>query len=185
MDEESTGLRTALIREALSLLDEGATDLSLRRIARMARVSAMAPYRHFADKTALLRAVADHGFDLLRDTLEAADRSPGNAEALIAQGIAYVAFALRRPALFRLMFADHHPPDPCDHGDCRAAAYAVLSRRAARVTSNDGDVATLACWAIVHGLATLALDGRLSSDSEQIRSVLTLFVSSLETCQRS
>jgi len=53
-------LRQALVRSALEILSEGGVgDLSLRAAARRARVSAMAPYRHFADKEALLAAVAE------------------------------------------------------------------------------------------------------------------------------
>ena len=56
-------LRQALIRSALEILSEaGVAGLSLRAAARRAGASAMAPYRHFADKEALLAAVAEYGF---------------------------------------------------------------------------------------------------------------------------
>jgi thioesterase domain-containing protein/AcrR family transcriptional regulator/acyl carrier protein len=45
-------------REAIALLREGTGAVSLRAVAREAGVSAMAPYRHFADKEALLAALA-------------------------------------------------------------------------------------------------------------------------------
>ena len=49
-------LGQALVRSALEILSEaGVAGLSLRAAARRAQVSAMAPYRHFADKEALLR----------------------------------------------------------------------------------------------------------------------------------
>jgi AcrR family transcriptional regulator len=48
----------------------------------------MAPYRHFPDKTALLAAVADHGFETLRSSLTIADDLPDAREALLAQGMA-------------------------------------------------------------------------------------------------
>src|SRR5215469_18030268 len=99
-------LRQALIRSALEILSEtGVAGLSLRAAARRARVSAMAPYRHFADKEALLAAVAEYGFrelaaQLTKATAAAADPRAG----LAALGVAYVLFAREQPSLFKLMF---------------------------------------------------------------------------------
>lgn len=70
--------------------------MGLRAVAREAGVSAMAPYRHFRDKEALLAAVALHGFETLREVLLAADQQPDAQKALLAQGEAYVAFARRQ-----------------------------------------------------------------------------------------
>ncbi len=182
MAKDQHGLRTALIREAIGLLESGTTELSLRQVARAAGVSPMAPYRHFADKMALLRAVAEHGFDRLRIDLEAADDVANHREGLLAQGLAYVAFARSHPALFRLMFTDHCAPGtPVNPG---AAAYAVLTHRVEAAFPDEPGAATLACWAIVHGLATLALDGRTSGEAGETRAVLDLFVTSLHRSQR-
>jgi AcrR family transcriptional regulator len=175
--EEQGGLRVALVREAVAMLEGGVTDLSLRAVARAAGVSAMAPYRHFADKAALLGAVAEHGFALLLDALERGDAAADGRAALVGQGLAYVAFATRHPALFRLMFADRG--DACQPTGVGDAAYAILARRVALLEPDDAPAATLACWAIVHGLATLALDGRLPSGADPARPALELFASGL------
>ena len=60
-------LRSALVEAGLAILAESgdAGALSLREAARRAGVSAMAPYRHFADKEALLAAIATVGFERL------------------------------------------------------------------------------------------------------------------------
>lgn len=137
-------------------LEEGDTDISLRQIARMTGVSAMAPYRHFPDKQALMKAVTERGFAMLGERLREADSNPDHREALLAQGLAYIAFARERPALFRLMFgsAGGHPPPTHD------SAYGVLvARVGSLVPGYVRDEAALLCWATVHGLATLALDG--------------------------
>ena len=172
------GLREVLISEAVQLLDSGAADLSLRQVARAAGVSAMAPYRHFDDKAALERAVAEHGFELLRARLEAAEDNLSGTAALIAQGEAYVGFASAHPALFRMMFTEHcaagHPQD------LGASAYAVLSSRVANILAANDAAATLACWAIVHGLATLTLDGRIAPGTAGVRGALEVFVSGLK-----
>jgi AcrR family transcriptional regulator len=152
-------LRTALVAAALDLLESGGEGaLSLRAAARVCGVSAMAPYRHFADKDALLEAVAASGFEALAAGLEAADGSAAGAEALGAQGAAYVTFACRHPALFRLMFMR---PGRKAAG---SRAYGILERRAAALAGPaqlPAEDLTLAAWSLVHGLAALILDGRV------------------------
>ncbi|MDO7843887.1 TetR/AcrR family transcriptional regulator [Sphingomonas immobilis] len=170
------GLRQALICATLEKLAAGEEPPSLREVARAAGVSAMAPYRHFADRAALLSAVADHGFTLLHQHLAAADASGEGGAAVIAQGRAYVDFALANPALFRLMFS----------GEKRGSiptgetAYDVLSRRVIAIAPHASAPATLACWGLVHGLATLALDGRVAPlEGAAVDAALTLLVDGL------
>jgi AcrR family transcriptional regulator len=175
---ERADLKSLLVTTALAILETGAGELSLRAVARAAGVSAMAPYRHFAGKAALLAAVAECGFMALRERLVAADAQTDPHAALLEQGLAYVAFARARPALFRLMFSSQswEPASPAENAD----AYAVLARRVADLVPGDAEGAALACWSIVHGLATLALDGPLAGlEPERERRALALFVNAL------
>ncbi|MGH1590101.1 TetR/AcrR family transcriptional regulator [Methylobacterium phyllosphaerae] len=156
-------LRAALVSAALDLLETGGeAALSLRAAARACGVSAMAPYRHFPGKEDLLQAVAARGFEDLAAGLEAADGSAAGAQALAAQGAAYVAFACRHPALFRLMFTG-----ACRTSD-KARAYGILERRAAALAgpAMPAEDLTLAAWSLVHGLAALILDGRVPLEGE-------------------
>ncbi len=174
-DENSSDLRVRLVAAALAALMRG-EDVGLRAVARDAGVSAMAPYRHFRDKAALLGAVAKHGFEDLHTALQAADVQPDARAALVAQGEAYIAFARARPALFRLMFAGH------DHGlpPVEDTAYGVMVRRVEALAPADPAVATLACWSTVHGMATLSLDGGLPvGGSPHERAALRLVVAGL------
>ncbi len=175
LPEKKMDLRTRLIAAALASLERG-EEIGLRAVAREAGVSAMAPYRHFSDKAALLTAVVVRGFDDLREDLLAADACPEARDALVAQGEAYIAFARAHPTLFRLMFAGHDggPPPVEDN------AYGVMVRRVAQLAPADLEAATLACWAVVHGLATLALDGGLpTGGSPHERTALMLVISGL------
>src|ERR1700712_1278902 len=117
-------LRTALVRAAMELLEgRGETALSLRAVARRAGVSSAAPYRHYADREALVSAVAAVGYRELAERLAVAHPSPSTPEQLASVAIAYVQFALERPALFRIMFGE-----PCDRdNDERGAATAAVS----------------------------------------------------------
>ncbi|MHB2207748.1 TetR/AcrR family transcriptional regulator [Methylobacterium sp. CM6257] len=156
-------LRAALVSAALDLLESGGeAALSLRGAARACGVSAMAPYRHFASKEELLEAVAARGFADLATDLEGADGSAEGNEALAAQGAAYVAFACRHPALFRLMFTR-----PCRTSD-KGRAYRILERRAAALAGPawPAEDLTLAAWSLVHGLAALILDRRVPLEGE-------------------
>src|ERR1700724_534713 len=117
-------LRAALVLAAIELLEEsGQTELSLRAVARRAGVSPAAPYRHYADRDALISAVAAVGYRELAGQLAAAHPSPSTADDFGAIAVAYVQFALQRPALFRVMFAE-----PCDTDNSeRVAATNAIS----------------------------------------------------------
>jgi AcrR family transcriptional regulator len=158
-------LRSALVRAAMELLEEsGETALSLRAVARRAGVSPAAPYRHYADREALVSAVAALGYRELAERLASAHPSPSTAEQLASVAIAYVQFALERPALFRIMFGE-----PCDRdNDERVAATAAVSAYVRSIAQRtfpqaDAEALSTAIWALVHGLAFLYLDGKLDT----------------------
>ena len=159
-------LRPALLACARSLLEEdGFEALSLRAVARRAGVSRQAPYHHFADKQALLAAVAAEGFRELAETSRARMRSAAaGRERLNASGIAYVTFAAANPALFQLMFGgggDGFRTDP-DLMAARAESFAVLTGAMEELASPGGAPpahAALKAWALVHGLADLVIRG--------------------------
>jgi len=163
-------LRQALVRSALEILSEaGVGGLSLRAAARRARVSAMAPYRHFADKEALLAAVAEYGFRELAARLNAATVTVADPRAgLAALGVAYVLFACDQPSLFKLMFGPmiekktgHPALDEAANACFNALRQAV---EAAKFFDGDSDASdvSLACWSLVHGLSALIVDGKLA-----------------------
>ena len=100
-------LRDTLLAEAeRTLREQGVEQLSLRDLARQAGVSHAAPRRHFADRQALLDALAEAGFARLADEVAAAieDAGPDFRARLRATGATYVRFATEDPALMELMF---------------------------------------------------------------------------------
>jgi AcrR family transcriptional regulator len=165
-------LRQALVRSALEILSEaGVAGLSLRAAARRADVSAMAPYRHFADKEALLAAAAEYGFQQLGARLTAAIAMAVDPRAgLVALGVAYVVFARDEPSLFKLMFGptiekkSAHPA--LDEAGCACFDALRHAVEAARFGDREADLddVSLACWSLVHGLASLIVDGRLAEE---------------------
>jgi len=177
MAQKIPSLHDRLIDCALEMLGKGEGDISLRAVARATQVSAMAPYRHFADKAGLMAAVALRGFALLEEAARTADSLHDPAEALIAQGMNYIVFARDHPALFRLMFADNAglalPQEDCQ------GAYALMASRVHQIFPDQAEAGALACWGMVHGLATLALDGRLPPDPQAERAALQLLVGAI------
>ncbi|WP_333763834.1 TetR/AcrR family transcriptional regulator [Streptomyces sp. IBSBF 2390] len=163
-------LRAACLRAARELLEEdGSAGLSLRAVARRAGVSATAPYRHYADRDALVSAVAAQGYRELAEHLAAAHPSPMTPDELAAVAVAYVRFALERPALFRVMFAE-----PCDpHSEERVAATAAISEYVRGIVRGafpgaDAETLSTTVWALVHGLAFLHLDGKLDTSTPEV-----------------
>lgn len=158
-------LRAALLTAAVELLELG-EPFSMRAVARRAGVSQTAPYRHFADRAALDNAVAAAGFDDLTSELSAALATmPEGAdleEVLSQLGVAYVMFALNRPAEFRIMFGNE-----CDEADAERVLaaqklHALLENvLAGEVPPDQVPDASLALWGMAHGLAFLHLDGKL------------------------
>src|SRR5438067_5060357 len=164
-------LPAALVRAAMELLEEsGETSLSLRAVARRAGVSPAAPYRHYADREAIVSAVAAVGYRELAERLAAAHPAPSTPQQLASVATAYVQFALQRPALFRVMFGE-----PCDRDSTdRVAATEAISAYVVAIVRQafpgaDPDALATAVWALVHGLAFLHLDGKLdASDQEAV-----------------
>ncbi|WP_120002858.1 TetR/AcrR family transcriptional regulator [Nesterenkonia muleiensis] len=154
-------LRASLLAAAMQMLEAG-EPFSLRAIARQAGVSATAPYRHFADRDALESALAAQGLrDLLADLTNGRElpKSPADLGEL---AVVYVGFALRRPALFRLMFGN-----ACDEGseervEASAQIHELLQTSMLRVfPAAEAEALAAAGWALAHGLAYLHMDGKL------------------------
>src|ERR1700694_5201663 len=136
---------------------------NLRRALMEAGVSQAAPYHHFADKGALLSAIAEQGYlDLAAALRAGAERAGGNALAgFQGMGIAYVRFAVDRPSMFRLLFRRELRATAAPGGTFAAtAAYRVLEEgiaaaiREGSVSGSKDDIA-LAAWCVAHGAARL------------------------------
>jgi AcrR family transcriptional regulator len=162
-------LRAELIEQAvMQLRDTPPEQLSLRAVARALGVSQTAPYRHFADKEALLVALSTRGYaSLLRD-LRAARARAGDAGAdqLRAVARAYVDFAATEEQLFKLMFGPLAQPS-ARHPELRDISRETLflvqeilqhGMRQGDFAEQDVVYLANAAWAGIHGIATLRLD---------------------------
>lgn len=167
-------LPTALLEAVDGLVREhGVAAVTLREAARRAGVSHAAPAHHFRDKAGLLTAYAAQGFAALRAELIAAG-SGVEAEGgrqVFEMGLAYIRFAVREPGRFTVMFRPEalRAEDPAYREACEAA-FAVLREGVAAIRSDlEKDspellVAATGAWSLLHGLATLWLDGNLAPE---------------------
>ncbi len=186
-------LRQALLDAAIPLLRKGGHDaLTLRAVARAAGVSQTAPYRHFADRSALVAAVAEDGFRRLHAQMVSAIAEPGRTlgappqtarGGLQALAVTYVRFALAYPAEYRVMFGAGVPASR--DGSARQAVFEFLRRGIAMlqeqklVRGGDSHAMALTAWALVHGLAMLALDGQVSGKPAKSADELTVAATEL------
>jgi AcrR family transcriptional regulator len=161
-------LHQALLEAAATLVAErGPEGFTLLDAARACGVSASAPYKHFADKAALLQALAERGGALLNERLAAAwgDGSPGPAEAFLRIGHAYLAFAREEPGLYLALYRPGSaPPEPPRRGDSPLGdALAALG-----IGGGAAGEIGLQIWALSHGLASLERAGQLPLPAERL-----------------
>ena len=166
-----TDLRQKVLEASLDLIKQGGLDrLSMREVAREAGVSHQAPYHHFADREAILATLAGEGFAALGEALDAAAAKAGSdpASAMLAMGRAYVDFAVRHPAYFQVMFRadavplDRYPEARQAEDDAFGSLVEEIDKAFADEPAETRRSIAIAAWAMVHGLATLILEGSLA-----------------------
>ena len=167
----------------------GVGALTLRAAGKSLGVSRTALYRHFADKSALLSAVATEGFRTLRKQLLAAWGSGRNRECLDAMGLAYVRFAVAHPSHYRVMFGGFVNGEPEDKdlaaeasGAFQALVDAIVAlQQSGSIRADEPLPLALFIWSEVHGVAMLAIDGRLSRRHADVEDVARFALSRLWT----
>jgi AcrR family transcriptional regulator len=165
-------LRQELLDVAIKHLRQWGPDkISLRALAREIGVSQTAPYRHFADKNALLAALAADGYARLTAVTETeAGRYQEPAEQIFQAGLVYIHFARDNPDLYKLMFGPviENPesyPELKASGSQSFETILGIARRGVEDGSfaqEDTALIAMSCWSMVHGIASLWIDGMYS-----------------------
>jgi len=163
-------LKEALIQAGLKLLTEqGVAAFSLRAAAQLAGVSHAAPYRHFADKQALVAAISERGFRLLTASMReelAASKATGAVDRMYALGVGYVRFGTRHPDYLRVIFGSAvGDKAPAELRAAAEEAYRELRTvveagiATGELRAGDPGLVSLSCWSLVHGLSALLSSG--------------------------
>jgi AcrR family transcriptional regulator len=169
MTTQNTARKIA--RAARRLLDRrGAKSVTMRRVAQAAGVTAMAIYRHYPDRAALLNALADEGFEELSASLRGR-RFSGDLETRLARmADLFLDHAFKSPRLFELMFlepragARRYPGDFKSRKSPTATVMADMiaeGMASGKLKQDDHWEITFEMGALSHGLITLYLGGRV------------------------
>jgi AcrR family transcriptional regulator len=160
-------LRDALVQAALAEAEQGGPEaISIKALAKKLGVSQPAPYRHFADREALLAAVTAEAFRqfsaLMRETI----RKPSKRSKLSRFAQATLSFGLRRNGIYRLMFATRTMACATKDSELHAAKMETLALLLEALEAPAVGLLreryALQIWAAVHGVVMLAEQGLLT-----------------------
>ena len=186
-------LKNALIRAGIEILSrEGIGSLSLRKVARRAGVSHSAPYAHFTDKQALVAAISTEGYRMIFERIQAAAAPfPGDPQRqLLEAAWAYLQFALEDPDHFRVSLSgaverekDHPDLVQASQEGFEAVLRIVQACQSHGLIPGPADAVAVGVWSLVHGLASLLLEGQLPHtllDRMSLRGLLIFSLNQLE-----
>jgi AcrR family transcriptional regulator len=163
-------LRDALVQAAFQEAERGGPEaINISALAKKLGVSQPAPYRHFADREALLEAVTAEAFRqfnvILRDLVD----KPSKQSKLSRFAQATLAFGLQRNGIYRLMFASRTMASAVKGGELHQAAMETL---ALLIESLEVPAVgllrerqALKMWASLHGVVMLAEQGLLTGQT--------------------
>ena len=166
-------LREALVQAALRQAErEGPEAISIKALSKQLGVSQPAPYRHFADREALLQAASAEAFRQFNTILGEVIRKPSKRSKLSRFAHAALDFGLRRNGIYRLMFASRIMACAPSHGELHIAARATLALLVeafeAPAVGLLRERHALQIWAALHGVISLAEQGLLTGQAAHV-----------------
>jgi AcrR family transcriptional regulator len=166
-------LRDALVQAALREAEQGGPEaISIKALSGKLGVSQPAPYRHFADREALLTAVAAEAFRQFNAVLKEAIGKSSKRSKLSRLALAALDFGLRRNGIYRLMFASRimacAPKDSELHGAATETFGLVLEALEAPAVGLLRERHALQIWAALHGVVMLAEQGLLTGQVARV-----------------
>ena len=166
-------LREALVQAALAEAERGGPEaISIKALAKQLGVSQPAPYRHFADREALLEAVTEAAFRQFNAILRESIGKPSKQSKLSRLAQTTLAFGLRRNGIYRLMFASRTMACSPKGGELHNAAMEtfglLLEALEAPAIGLLRERQALKMWASLHGVVMLAEQGLLTGQVAQI-----------------
>tara|TARA_B110000438_G_scaffold294635_1_gene336361 strand:+ start:1437 stop:2039 length:603 start_codon:yes stop_codon:yes gene_type:complete len=175
----------------------GTDSISLRRIAKIAKVSQTAPYRHFDSKEHMLAEVATLGFEKFSSEMSNIKTTDNPADDLVKCGVTYIEFGLANEHIIDLMF--HYPIKKTDFPDLLVSAdkaFGMLLKRLQYLHKGNEDsvqLNSISMHAYVHGLlAIIRMNQRIDTSAkttffkasstvkENLEKMLGAFVKSLD-----
>jgi AcrR family transcriptional regulator len=167
-EREKEQMRQNILAKAMKLfVEDGYTNVSIRKIAEQIEYSPATIYLYFRDKDEILYHLHEEAFRSFLTTLEPvmAIERPDKRLAKLAE--AYLQFALENPERYELMFIMKAPMKRQETWECGLNSFNLLRQTVQEcieqnlIRGSDPEAASLALWAQVHGLASLVVCGRL------------------------
>jgi AcrR family transcriptional regulator len=159
---------------------EGCEAVTMRRVANAVGITPMALYRHYSDRSGLLNALADSGFEELAASLTNSRLLGNLTKRLIKVFDIFLEHALQNPRLFELMFlqsregARQYPRDFRARRSPTANVATALIREgmeAGFFRKDDAWEITFEMGALLQGLIMLFLGGRMGMSATQFRNL--------------
>ncbi len=166
-------LRLKLLDRAGELIAaDGPKALSLRKLAADAGTSTTAVYSLFGSKPDLVNALYTEGFRRFGARMAGVPRTGDAVDDLVALGVAYRTSALADPNLYGIMFTKSIPGfEPNEDAERLARKTLEPLEEVIRTAVADGvfidvppEAIAVGCWAFVHGLVSLELNGNLPEE---------------------
>ncbi|MCA1282180.1 TetR/AcrR family transcriptional regulator [Saccharopolyspora sp. 7B] len=164
-------LRQEILDAAERLIrDEGFPGLTMRKLAGRLGCAPMSLYSYFADKQAILRALATQGFERVAADL-AGTGGQGGVDGLRELMLAFVRYAQDDPVHYRALFMSGTPADKADCPDEVNPAYRLVAERVAGcleqgVLAGDATAISTVLWTTAHGAASVLVTfGHRPADS--------------------
>ena len=166
--QERVDIKEKILSAAREIVvKDGYEGVSMRKIGARIGYTAMAPYRYFADKDAILRELCLADFGTLKRSLDSIASEPDPLDRLRKMGRAYVAFARDYPNQYRLLFMTPLPKeiqiDPAQTENPEEGCYlklmetmrlAILEGRF-KPEHDDPEKLSQVFWAGLHGIVSL------------------------------
>ncbi|GID28207.1 TetR/AcrR family transcriptional regulator [Paractinoplanes brasiliensis] len=169
---ERASTRERIVEAALHILEsEGASALTMRRIAADIEYSAPVVYQHFANKDALVLELVEHGHRLMAASFEQAAGEPGIDRRMMRIAADYIRFAGEHPHLYQIM--NGTAVDAEARRRAAAPISAVLIElvtawsQAYDVVLDDFDEACDIIWGTLYGIASLGNLGTVGNERAQ------------------
>lgn len=169
-------LRGDLLAAGRAYVEEhGHLTLSVRTLAQKVGVSSGAPYHHFADRRALLLALAVTGFEeMIAGAKEAIAKEAEPRDRLRAMGLHFIRFAAANPHLLELMYESELTAPTLDpqllacQVDAHGSLRDTICSAALGLSSVEADLRSIAFWSAIYGFATMRRKGVIHSGGTPI-----------------
>jgi AcrR family transcriptional regulator len=180
-ERERQEIRQSILSAAQAIAaEEGWQAVTTRKVAERIEYSQPTIYEYFENKQAILLALLHYGYERIHQTMQqAAERMTNPEERLLAISEAYWNFAFTSPELYQVMhglqgvvFGQADAPLAAKQTFALMRENVISWAEATNTNLPQPDDVVDALWGLVHGLTTLAMDGRIAQGQDRARQIL-------------